>query len=125
MSMRKHGLEVVHADYRRESFHCEHALQSLMEIEGEKTPGAPPSPPDQTPTHTPTQLTMSLVRQLGRQDSIAGRESEGKGRQPDSCEAVLRITSKTQPRATTLDPKSIQSGEPPQEKKVASKSESS
>ncbi len=125
MSMRKHGLEVVHADYRRESFHCEHALQSLMEIEGENTPGAPPSPPDQTPTHTPTQLTMSLVRQLGRQDLIAGRESEGKGRQPDSSEAVLRIASKTQPRATTLDPKSIQSGEPPQEKKVASKSESS
>ncbi len=127
MSMRKHGLEVVHADYRRESFHCEHALQSLMEIEGENTPGAPPSPPDQTPTHThtPAQLTMSLVRQLGRQDSIAGRESEGKGRQPDSSEAVLRIASKTQLRATTLDPKSIQSGEPPQEKKVASKSESS
>uniref|UniRef100_A0A672QIM2 non-specific serine/threonine protein kinase n=1 Tax=Sinocyclocheilus grahami TaxID=75366 RepID=A0A672QIM2_SINGR len=41
VSMRKHGLEVVHAEYRRESFHCEYALQSLMEIEGENTPGAP------------------------------------------------------------------------------------
>uniref|UniRef100_A0A672QID6 non-specific serine/threonine protein kinase n=1 Tax=Sinocyclocheilus grahami TaxID=75366 RepID=A0A672QID6_SINGR len=39
VSMRKHGLEVVHAEYRRESFHCEYALQSLMEIEGENTPG--------------------------------------------------------------------------------------
>ncbi len=125
MSMRKHSLEVVHAEYRRESFHCEHALQSLMEIEGENTPGAPPSPPDQTPTHTPAPLTMSPVRQLGRQDSIVGRESEGKAKQPDSSEAVLRTASKTQPVATTLDPKSTQSGEPPQEKKVASKSESS
>uniref|UniRef100_A0A8C1P9L1 non-specific serine/threonine protein kinase n=1 Tax=Cyprinus carpio TaxID=7962 RepID=A0A8C1P9L1_CYPCA len=126
VSMRKHGLEVVHAEYRRESFHCEHALQSLMEIEGENTPGAPPSPPDQTPTHTPAQLTMSPVRQLGRQDSIAGRESEGKARQPDSSEAVLRTASKKQPAATTLDPKSsTQFGEPPQKEKVASKSESS
>ncbi|XP_016409545.1 microtubule-associated serine/threonine-protein kinase 1 [Sinocyclocheilus rhinocerous] len=126
VSMRKHGLEVVHAEYRRESFHCEHALQSLMEIEGENTPGAPPSPPDQMPTHTPAQLTMSPLRQLGRQDSIAGRESEGKARQPDSSEAVLRTASKTQPVATTLDPKSsTQFGEPPQKEKVASKSESS
>uniref|UniRef100_A0A671PZT6 Microtubule associated serine/threonine kinase 1 n=1 Tax=Sinocyclocheilus anshuiensis TaxID=1608454 RepID=A0A671PZT6_9TELE len=126
VSIRKHGLEVVHAEYRRESFHCEHALQSLMEIEGENTPGAPPSPPDQMPTHTPAQLTMSPLRQLGRQDSIVGRESEGKARQPDSSEAVLRTASKTQPVATTLDPKSsTQFGEPPQKEKVASKSESS
>ncbi|XP_026096126.1 microtubule-associated serine/threonine-protein kinase 1-like [Carassius auratus] len=126
VSMRKHGLEVVHADYRRESFHCEHALQSLMEIEGENTPGAPPSPPDQKPIHTPAQLTMSPVRQLGRQDSIAGRETEGKVRQPDSSEAVLRTVSKNFSAATTLDPKSsTQFGEPTQEEKVASKSESS
>ncbi|XP_059418210.1 microtubule-associated serine/threonine-protein kinase 1 isoform X2 [Carassius carassius] len=123
VSMRKHGLEVVHADYRRESFHCEHALQSLMEIEGENTPGAPPSPPDQKPIHTPTQLTMTPVRQLGRQESIAGRETEGKVRQPDSSEAVLRTVSKNFSAATTLDPKSsTQFGEPPQEEKVASKS---
>lgn len=123
--MRKHGLEVVHAEYRRESFHCEHALQSLMEIEGENTPGAPPSPPDQTPTHTPAQLTMSPARQLGRQDSISSRESEGKAKQSDSSEVVLRTASKTQPVATTLDPKSTHSGEPLQKEKVASKSESS
>ncbi|RXN15376.1 microtubule-associated serine threonine- kinase 1-like protein [Labeo rohita] len=125
VSMRKHGLEVVHAEYRRESFHCEHALQSLMEIEGENTPGAPPSPPDQTPTHTPAQLTMSPARQLGRQDSISSRESEGKAKQSDSSEVVLRTASKTQPVATTLDPKSTHSGEPLQKEKVASKSESS
>ncbi|XP_016113824.1 microtubule-associated serine/threonine-protein kinase 1 isoform X2 [Sinocyclocheilus grahami] len=125
VSMRKHGLEIVHAEYRRESFHCEHALQSLMEIEGENTPGAPPSPPDQTPTHMPAQLTMSPGRQLGRQDSLAGQESEEKARQPNSSEVVLRTASKTQPVAPTLDPKSTQSGEPPQKEKVASKSESS
>ncbi|XP_026096151.1 microtubule-associated serine/threonine-protein kinase 1-like [Carassius auratus] len=126
VSMRKHGLEVVHADYRRESFHCEHALQSLMEIEGENTPAAPPSPPDQKPIHTPTQLTMSPLRQLGRQDSIAGRETEGTVRQHDSSEAVLRTVSKNFSAATTLDPKSsTQFGEPTQEEKVASKSESS
>ncbi|XP_043090952.1 microtubule-associated serine/threonine-protein kinase 1 [Puntigrus tetrazona] len=121
VSMRKHGLEVVHAEYRRESFHCEHALQSLMEIEGENTPGAPPSPPDQMTTQT-----MSPVRHLGRQVSTAGQESEGKVRQPDLTEAVLRTALKTQPVATTLDPKSsTQFGEPPQKEKVASKSESS
>uniref|UniRef100_A0A8C1LCB6 non-specific serine/threonine protein kinase n=1 Tax=Cyprinus carpio TaxID=7962 RepID=A0A8C1LCB6_CYPCA len=125
VSMRKHGLEVVHAEYRRESFHCEHALQSLMEIEGENMPGALPSPPDQTPTHTPAQLTMSPVRQLGRQDSLAGQESEEKARQPNLSEVVLRTASKTQPVAPTLDPKSTQTGEPPQMEKVASKSESS
>uniref|UniRef100_A0A672N9C2 non-specific serine/threonine protein kinase n=1 Tax=Sinocyclocheilus grahami TaxID=75366 RepID=A0A672N9C2_SINGR len=111
VSMRKHGLEIVHAEYRRESFHCEHALQSLMEIEGENTPGAPPSPPDQTPTHMPAQLTMSPGRQLGRQDSLAGQESEEKARQPNSSEVVLRTASKTQPVAPTLDPKSTQSGD--------------
>uniref|UniRef100_A0A8C7GA47 non-specific serine/threonine protein kinase n=1 Tax=Oncorhynchus kisutch TaxID=8019 RepID=A0A8C7GA47_ONCKI len=35
VSMRKHSLEVSHGDYRRESFHCEHSLQSLLEMEGE------------------------------------------------------------------------------------------
>ncbi|KAK7167038.1 hypothetical protein R3I94_001442 [Phoxinus phoxinus] len=119
VSMRKHGLEVVHAEYRRESFHCEHALQSLMEIEGENTPGAPPSPPEQTPTHTPVQHTLSPARHLGRQDSITAQES--KPRKPDLSEAVLRTTSKNDP----LDPKSTQLAETPQKEKVASKSESS
>lgn len=125
MSMRKHGLDVVHAEYRRESFHCEHALQSLMEIEGENTPGAPPSPPDQTPTHMSFQRTLSPARHLGRQDSMADRESEGKAKKPDSSEAVLRTASKTEPIASTLDPKSTQLAETPQKEKVAPKSESS
>ncbi|XP_051744428.1 microtubule-associated serine/threonine-protein kinase 1 isoform X3 [Ctenopharyngodon idella] len=125
VSMRKHGLDVVHGEYRRESFHCEHALQSLMEIEGENTPGAPPSPPDQTPTHMPVQRTLSPARHLGRQDSVADRESEGKAKKPDSSEAVLRTASKTEPIAATLDPKSTQLAETPQKEKVASKSESS
>ncbi|XP_052393401.1 microtubule-associated serine/threonine-protein kinase 1 isoform X2 [Carassius gibelio] len=120
VSTRKHGLEVVHTDYRRELFHCEHALQSLMEIEGENMPGAPP---DQMPTHVSTQFTMSPVRQLGMQDSLAEQESEEKAKQ-HSCE-VLRTVSKSQPIAPILDPISTQTGEPPQKEKVGSKSESS
>ncbi|CDQ96093.1 unnamed protein product [Oncorhynchus mykiss] len=49
VSMRKHSLEVSHGDYRRESFHCEHSLQSLLEMEGENGPFPPlphlPPPP--------------------------------------------------------------------------------
>uniref|UniRef100_A0A8C2KKN0 non-specific serine/threonine protein kinase n=1 Tax=Cyprinus carpio TaxID=7962 RepID=A0A8C2KKN0_CYPCA len=33
--MRKHSLEVGHSDYRKDGFHCELGLQSLVEIEGE------------------------------------------------------------------------------------------
>lgn len=121
MSTRKHGLEVVHTEYRRELFHCEHALQSLMEIEGENMPGAPP---DQMATHASTKLMMSPVRQLGRQDSLAEQESEEKAKQ-HSCEVVLRTVSKSQPVAPILDPISTQTREPPQKEKVASKSESS
>uniref|UniRef100_A0A8C6K625 non-specific serine/threonine protein kinase n=1 Tax=Nothobranchius furzeri TaxID=105023 RepID=A0A8C6K625_NOTFU len=48
-----HSLEVSHGDYRRESFHCEHSLQSLLEIEGENGP----------------------VRRLGRQESPLSRDA--------------------------------------------------
>lgn len=125
LGIRKHGLDVVHAEYRRESFHCEHALQSLMEIEGENTPGALPSPPDQTPTHMPVQHTLSPARQLGRQDSIMDREFEGKSKQADSSEAVLKTASKTEPVAIIVDLKSTLLGETTQKDKVASKFESS
>uniref|UniRef100_A0A8B9RAX1 non-specific serine/threonine protein kinase n=1 Tax=Astyanax mexicanus TaxID=7994 RepID=A0A8B9RAX1_ASTMX len=60
-AMRKHSLEVSHSDYRKEGFHCELGLQSLLETEGENLP----------------------VRKLGRQESplsrdalLAGRERE-------------------------------------------------
>lgn len=66
--MRKHGLDVVHAEFRRDSFHCEHALQSLVEIEGENTPGNLPSPPDQTPAHTNAMGTTSKLESAVRRD---------------------------------------------------------
>ncbi|XP_051559148.1 microtubule-associated serine/threonine-protein kinase 1-like isoform X2 [Myxocyprinus asiaticus] len=76
--MRKHSLEVGHSDYRKDGFHCELGLQSLMEIEGENLVSAPatsPSPPE-TGMFKP-------VRKLGRQESplsrdvlLAGREKE-------------------------------------------------
>ncbi|XP_009297388.1 microtubule-associated serine/threonine-protein kinase 1 [Danio rerio] len=125
LGIRKHGLDVVHAEYRRESFHCEHALQSLMEIEGENTPSALPSPPDQTPTHMPIKHTLSPARQLGRQDSIMDREFEGKSKQADSSEAILKTASKTEPVAIIVDLKSTPLGETTQRDKVASKFESS
>lgn len=68
VSMRKHGLDVVHAEYRRDSFHCEHALQSLVEIEGENMSGNPPSPPDQTPDYIPGTDAMRKTSQLMKQD---------------------------------------------------------
>nr|XP_055051014.1 microtubule-associated serine/threonine-protein kinase 1-like [Misgurnus anguillicaudatus] len=68
VSMRKHGLDVVHAEYRRDSFHCEHALQSLVEIEGENTPGNPPSPPHQTPAYIPGTDASRKTSQLTKQD---------------------------------------------------------
>ncbi|XP_055060408.2 microtubule-associated serine/threonine-protein kinase 1 isoform X1 [Misgurnus anguillicaudatus] len=83
--MRKHSLEVGHSDYRKDGFHCELGLQSLMEIEGENLPSAPvtsPSPTQQTPSPPETGV-LKPVRKLGRQESplsrdalLAGRERE-------------------------------------------------
>uniref|UniRef100_A0A3P9B4Q5 non-specific serine/threonine protein kinase n=1 Tax=Maylandia zebra TaxID=106582 RepID=A0A3P9B4Q5_9CICH len=59
VSLRKHSLEVTHGDYRRESFHCEHSLQSLLEMEGENGPVGGLKP----------------VRRLGRQESPLSRDT--------------------------------------------------
>ncbi|XP_068605869.1 microtubule-associated serine/threonine-protein kinase 1-like [Brachionichthys hirsutus] len=85
VSLRKHSLEVAHGDYRRESFHCEHSLQSLLEMEGENGP-APPSPSSSSSPSPPMggeAGSMKPVRRLGRQESplsrdtlVAGREKE-------------------------------------------------
>lgn len=70
-SLRKHSLEVTHGDYRRESFHCEHSLQSLLEMEGENGPGPPsPSSSPSPPTGGP-----KPVRRPGRQESPLSRDS--------------------------------------------------
>ncbi|XP_020561147.1 microtubule-associated serine/threonine-protein kinase 1 isoform X2 [Oryzias latipes] len=77
VSLRKHSLEVTHGDYRRESFHCEHSLQSLLEIEGENGP-APPSPSSSSSPSPPLGGEiggLKPVRRLGRQESPLSRDT--------------------------------------------------
>lgn len=76
VSLRKHSLEVTHGDYRRESFHCEHSLQSLLEIEGENGP-APPSPSSSSSPSPPMGEVVCLkpVRRIGRQESPLSRDT--------------------------------------------------
>uniref|UniRef100_A0A673G8X3 non-specific serine/threonine protein kinase n=1 Tax=Sinocyclocheilus rhinocerous TaxID=307959 RepID=A0A673G8X3_9TELE len=61
--MRKHSLEVGHSDFRKDGFHCELGLQSLVEIEGENL--------------------ASPVRKLGRQESPLSRDALLAGRERD------------------------------------------
>uniref|UniRef100_A0A9J7XIY7 non-specific serine/threonine protein kinase n=1 Tax=Cyprinus carpio carpio TaxID=630221 RepID=A0A9J7XIY7_CYPCA len=61
--MRKHSLEIGHSDYRKDGFHCELGLQSLVEIEGENL--------------------ASPVRKLGRQESPLSRDALLAGRERD------------------------------------------
>ncbi|XP_054614718.1 microtubule-associated serine/threonine-protein kinase 1-like isoform X3 [Dunckerocampus dactyliophorus] len=75
--LRKHSLEVTHGDYRRESFHCEHSLQSLLEMEGENGP-APPSPSSSSSPSPPLggeTSALKPVRRLGRQESPLSRDT--------------------------------------------------
>ncbi|XP_061568361.1 microtubule-associated serine/threonine-protein kinase 1-like isoform X1 [Cololabis saira] len=75
VSLRKHSLEVTHGDYRRDSFHCEHSLQSLLEIEGENGP-APPSPSSSSSPSPPMGGEvggLKAMRRLGRQESPLSR----------------------------------------------------
>uniref|UniRef100_A0AAR2IPD4 non-specific serine/threonine protein kinase n=1 Tax=Pygocentrus nattereri TaxID=42514 RepID=A0AAR2IPD4_PYGNA len=85
-AMRKHSLEVVHSEYRKEGFHCELGLQSLLETEGENlasTSATTPSPTQPTVPSPPEMGVFKPVRKLGRQESplsrdalLAGRERE-------------------------------------------------
>ncbi|XP_068435628.1 microtubule-associated serine/threonine-protein kinase 1 isoform X2 [Clinocottus analis] len=77
VSLRKHSLEVTHGDYRRESFHCEHSLQSLLEMEGENGP-APPSPSSSSSPSPPMGGEIGCLkpaRRLGRQESPLSRDT--------------------------------------------------
>ncbi|XP_040047993.2 microtubule-associated serine/threonine-protein kinase 1 isoform X2 [Gasterosteus aculeatus] len=77
VSLRKHSLEVSHGDYRRESFHCEHSLQSLLEMEGENGP-APPSPSSSSSPSPPMGGEyggLKPSRRLGRQESPLSRDT--------------------------------------------------
>ncbi|XP_068193079.1 microtubule-associated serine/threonine-protein kinase 1-like [Antennarius striatus] len=86
VSLRKHSLEVAHGDYRRESFHCEHSLQSLLEMEGENGP-APPSPSSSSSPSPPMGGeigSLKPVRRLGRQESPLSRDTLVTGREKDA-----------------------------------------
>ncbi|XP_062340267.1 microtubule-associated serine/threonine-protein kinase 1-like [Osmerus eperlanus] len=73
VTLRKHSLEVSHGEYRRESFHCEHSLQSLLEMEGENIPGPPSPPSPSTPPLPPSvgeEPGLKPGRRLGRHESL-------------------------------------------------------
>lgn len=77
---------MTHGDYRRESFHCEHSLQSLLEIEGENGP-APPSPSSSSSPSPPMGGEvggLKPVRRLGRQESPLSRDTLLTSREKDT-----------------------------------------
>ncbi|KAM7386334.1 hypothetical protein PAMA_009117 [Pampus argenteus] len=97
VSLRKHSLEVTHGDYRRESFHCEHSLQSLLEMEGENGP-APPSPSSSSSPSPPMGCEiggLKSVRKLGRQESPLSRDTMLTSREKDT----QTITQSKAPKA--------------------------
>ncbi|XP_024127930.1 microtubule-associated serine/threonine-protein kinase 1 isoform X2 [Oryzias melastigma] len=101
VSLRKHSLEVTHGEYRRESFHCEHSLQSLLEIEGENGP-APPSPSSSSSPSPPLGSeigSLKPVRRLGRQESPLSRDTLITTKDKDSQTAASDITG-PQPAST-------------------------
>ncbi|KAL7826625.1 hypothetical protein AOLI_G00318340 [Acnodon oligacanthus] len=95
--MRKHSLDVAHAEYRRESFHCEHALQSLLEIEGENSP-VPPTPAAESPTHKLSDAchddTLQMASRIGRQGSPLSRDLSLTEKEKRSEAAESKATSK-------------------------------
>uniref|UniRef100_A0AAR2L2L1 non-specific serine/threonine protein kinase n=1 Tax=Pygocentrus nattereri TaxID=42514 RepID=A0AAR2L2L1_PYGNA len=103
-AMRKHSLEVVHSEYRKEGFHCELGLQSLLETEGENlasTSATTPSPTQPTVPSPPEMGVFKPVRKLGRQESplsrdalLAGREREKELERQKSLDAVQGSDSK-------------------------------
>ncbi|XP_029914240.1 microtubule-associated serine/threonine-protein kinase 1 [Myripristis murdjan] len=127
VSMRKHSLEVTHGDYRRESFHCEHSLQSLLEMEGENGP-APPSPSSSSSPSPPTGGEiggLKPVRRLGRQESPLSRDTLLTGREKDTHTTASQpaasqtesIAPKTESKTSAVDAgKTLPSAEVPKSK---------
>ncbi|KAM9745944.1 microtubule-associated serine/threonine-protein kinase 1-like isoform 2-T2 [Menidia menidia] len=100
VSLRKHSLEIAHGDYRRESFHCEHSLQSLLEMEGENGP-APPSPSSSSSPSPPLGGDvggLKPARRLGRQESPLSRDAMVTVREKDTQTAAsVLFASQTLP----------------------------
>ncbi|XP_031726638.1 microtubule-associated serine/threonine-protein kinase 1-like isoform X1 [Anarrhichthys ocellatus] len=108
VSLRKHSLEVAHGDYRRESFHCEHSLQSLLEMEGENGP-APPSPSSSSSPSPPMGGEiggLKPARRLGRQESPLSRDTLLPLREKDTQTAASELgVSQTESVATKAESK--------------------
>ena len=109
VSLRKHSLEVAHGDYRRESFHCEHSLQSLLEMEGENGP-APPSPSSSSSPSPPMGGEiggLKPVRRLGRQESPLSRDTlvtvREKHTQTTASEPAESISTKAETKTNVVD----------------------
>lgn len=111
--MRKHSLEVTHGDYRRESFHCEHSLQSLLEIEGENGP-APPSPSSSSSPSPPMGGEiggLKPARRVGRQESPLSRDTLLTGKEKDpqtktselSASQTESIAPKSESKTSAVD----------------------
>lgn len=82
-AMRKHSLEVGHSDYRKEGFHCELGLQSLLETEGENLASTSATTPSPTRPTIPSPMETGVfkpVRKLGRQESPLSRDALLAGR---------------------------------------------
>lgn len=82
-AMRKHSLEIGHSDYRKEGFHCELGLQSLLETEGENLASTSATTPSPTQPTVPSPLETGVlkpVRKLGRQESPLSRDALLAGR---------------------------------------------
>lgn len=106
VSLRKHSLEVTHGEYRRESFHCEHSLQSLLEIEGENGP-APPSPSSSSSPSPPMGGEiggLKSVRRMGRQESPLSRDTLITTKEEDS-QTTTTTGSQTEGPATKAQSK--------------------
>ncbi len=108
VSLRKHSLEVAHGDYRRESFHCEHSLQSLLEMEGENGP-APPSPSSSSSPSPPMGGEiggLKPARRLGRQESPLSRDTLLTTREKDTQTTASELAgSQTESIATKAESK--------------------
>lgn len=76
---------MAHGDYRRESFQCEHSLQSLLEMEGENGPAPPSLSSSSSPSPMGGEIGGSKpVRRAGRQESPLSRDTLVTAREKDS-----------------------------------------
>lgn len=99
VAMRKHSLEVGHSDYRKEGFHCELGLQSLLETEGENLASTSATTPSPTLPTVPSSLETGIlkpVRKLGRQESPLSRDALLAGRVKEKENGKLKSGDLTQ-----------------------------